>query len=540
MPAVESVIEAPTCADRVQATFAVASLPGVPALEAARLEILAIAKGEPVVFLRAPQRRLEPGSRAEAWARKLDSSPFSWDLVHRLLPEFRAEPAFGRAIVLREGYLYADSPNLAFALVDQLAVDHLFREPRLWIQRGDRTRYAVRGPSGRYLWESGREAGKPVSLLLFDRLGTGTPDSALARDFRSLRSRLHFDRARIRHATEDRIVADLRFGDQWVETLLRANGATLELECETLDTEGRPALDEWRDRAARRARVVQRLQRAMLDQVDEGIPFDEPMTEVGQQDGRLRPAWQRAYFEGETSYRFNDDRYPVFDTKGRPIPPQICLDFMTDTLERASGTWWARQGAPPARLRGRLNLDDYGGPLLRSVERFSIFANQRSDWFDTLDIAERERIPIGHLDVLLGWLLRRADDFEPGDMVFIHGWTPWDPREPHYHSFFVYESDPMTGLPMAIAGNAGRPSIRVWRTESLRTPKRRFVRRIRPRLEWLESLLIDADAQLLEAPAPLAVSPGGQSIREIRAYSGFVDAACARTHSCHNIRLYGS
>ena len=94
------------------------------------------------------------------------------------------------------------------------------------------------------------------------------------------------------------------------------------------------------------------------------------------------------------------------------------------------------------------------------------------------------------------------------DGTMIGASLPWDPREPHYHSFFIYESDPMTGFPMAIAGNAGRPSIRVWRTESLRTPKRMLVRRLRPRLEWLELLVIDADAQAAEEPPPLAVLPG--------------------------------
>jgi hypothetical protein len=46
----------------------------------------------------------------------------------------------------------------------------------------------------RCVWESGPDGGKPVSLLLFDRLGAGTPAAALTRDLRSLRYRLHFDR----------------------------------------------------------------------------------------------------------------------------------------------------------------------------------------------------------------------------------------------------------------------------------------------------------------------------------------------------------
>jgi hypothetical protein len=506
VPAFEASRTALDCADRVRAAFDAAAMPGVPALNAARLRLLATAKGEPVVFVRAPVRQLAAGSSAEAWAGRLDATHFPWDVVHRLVPWFFAEPALGRAVVLREGYFYAETPELAFALTDQLAVHHLFREPRLWIQRGDRTLFALRTASGRYVWESGFQAGKPVSLLLFDRIGTESPGPALTRDFRSLRHRMHFDRVRIRHVTENEIVADLRYGDQWVETLLRSDGTRLEFECETLDGDRRPARDAWRDRAARHARAIQSLRRAMIDQIDEAIPFDEPMTELGQQDGRLRPAWRRAYFTGETSYRFNVDRYPVFDAAGRPIPPQICLDFLTDTLERASGTWWGTLGAPRERLRGHLDFEQHG-LVPRSVERFAAFTERRSDWFETRVIPESERIPIGRLEQLLDWLLAHAGDHQVGDMVFIHGWTPWDPREPHYHSFFIYESDPVTGFPLAIAGNAGRPSIRVWRTESARTPKRVFVRRIRPRLEWLETIVSNPLTREADGPAPLAVAP---------------------------------
>lgn len=40
--------------------------------------------------------------------------------------------------------------------------------------------------------------------------------------------------------------------------------------------------------------------------VGEALPFDEPKTEEGQQDGNLRPAWRWAYTHGWDSYTFND------------------------------------------------------------------------------------------------------------------------------------------------------------------------------------------------------------------------------------------
>jgi hypothetical protein len=76
----------------------------------------------------------------------------------------------------------------------------------------------------------------------------------------------------------------------------------------------------------------------------------------------------------------------------------------------------------------------------------------------------------------------------------------------HYHSFFLYERDPITGFPLVLVGNAGRPSLRVWDTEARRTPKRSIWYRIRPRLHWLESV-VDSKLGADGTPAPLSVGP---------------------------------
>lgn len=74
----------------------------------------------------------------------------------------------------------------------------------------------------------------------------------------------------------------------------------------------------------------------------------------------------------------------------------------------------------------------------------------------------------------------------------------------HYHSFFIYESDPVSGIPIAIVGNAGVPSLRVWNTEMRRTPRRSIWHRVRPQLHWLESVVPAGGAENIE-PAPLAL-----------------------------------
>jgi hypothetical protein len=120
-------------------------------------------------------------------------------------------------------------------------------------------------------------------------------------------------------------------------------------------------------------------------------------------------------------------------------------------------------------------------------------------------IPEPQRVALGRWDALLRHLTDPAAGYRQGDILVIHGWTPWDERERHFHSVFVYESDPFTGAPIWLAGNAGTPSLRPWWTEATRTPKRSIVARIRPRLEWLESVVRPARAPADEI-APLVGS----------------------------------
>jgi hypothetical protein len=147
-------------------------------------------------------------------------------------------------------------------------------------------------------------------------------------------------------------------------------------------------------------------------------------------------------------------------------------------------------------------FDEFGGDTLRSADKFLAFVSSRPDWFDSYAVPEAERVPLGHELELIDYLSAEPVRLVPGDIVVIFGWTPWDPRDRHYHSLFVYETDPMTGFPLLIAGNAGRPTIRTWHTEAVRTPRRYLVRRIRPRFDWLETL-VEVDRGTHAAPAPI-------------------------------------
>jgi hypothetical protein len=355
-----------------------------------------------------------------------------------------------------------------------------------------------------------------VRLLLFDRVGTGSPPPPLHRDIRALRYELHFDAMRPVHVSERRIVADLRYEARWVTTVIETEGAAMSLGCELADLATAKWLSRLREQRAQRLALVQRLRQAMLAQIDEALPFDEPVTEYGQQDGYLRLKWEQAYLAGRSRFRFQGDVYHVYDERGRPRVPQVCADFLTDTFERTSGTWWQRRGETPGRVQGRLELDRLSHRL-RQVEGFIGWAEAHPEWFDVEMIPPAKRVPFRRGRAFYEHLRDSGTFYQPGDVVIIRGYTPfdkpWMKRAMHYHSFFVYESDPVTGMPITIAGNAATPALRAWETEALRTPKRSIWYRIRPRNAWLRQITgIESSATTRSKggapqPPPLAVGP---------------------------------
>jgi hypothetical protein len=513
-PAAAKVSSAPLphCAARIAEVQTQPAMPGAPGFEQARQWLLLNAKAEPLFFTQKPTFTAEPFLPSVGRNRALlERSEHPWDVISRLVPQFKIAPREGRETLLRDGYLYTEKPDLAFALVNQVSAEHLFGHQEIWLMRGSNLYHAKRS-AGKYRFTDGPNQGEPVRLLLLDRVGTGAPpESQPALDLRSLQYELHFSAARIQHVTNQWLVAELQYGSQRVPSLLRVRGATLGLECEAA-TDADTTLTSFRAEAQRRQRVVQGLRSVILEQVDEQLPFDEPRREWGaQMDGRLRSNWQVAYEQRKSDFALNGDLYPVFDRKGRPQVPQVCVDFLADTLERFSGNWFRPKGQPPGRNRGKLSLvpsEPVERAKFRRVPDFVAWATANPDKFQVLDIPEQERVPLGNREALLAQLERRKSDFQPGDILVIRGPTPWDATQMHYHSFFVYESDPITGIPIAVVGNAGRPTIRNWETEIRRTPERWIQHRLRPTTDWLESIASD---DLTPPATPLSLSPLGNA-----------------------------
>ena len=509
-PEPEANVLAPSldCQAQIAEVLARPAVPGALELEARKGEVFLYAKAEPAHFVRRPQPAAELTREAASYRAMVWRSRSPWSLLQRLSSVFASNPQLGRAVLLSEGYLYAEEPKLAFALVDLISTQLLFNEKRLWIQRGEQLIYASRDAHGKYVFVDGAEAGERVRLMLYDRIGIGEPPAALHRDFRALRQRLGFERARIIHETETAVVAELRYGTLWVRSLLAARDASLRLQCEEVDAHG-SELARFREEQAERLRLLEPLRHAILQQVEEGLPFDEPRTEYGQQDGQLRPSWQQAYSSGALTYELNDDTYYVFDREGRPKVPQVCIDFIFDSFERAGGTWWRKRGEPRGRTVGKLDFSSNTSLNLRRANSLVELARSRPDWLELHTLPERERIPFKYGAELARYLTRHADDYEPGDVVIIRGEAPWDkpwqPRIMHMHSFFIYETDPMSGMPIVLAGNPGQPLLQTWQFEAFRTPERSIQHRIRPRSAWLRSFLKGPSD--LPAVARLTIDP---------------------------------
>ncbi|MEB2314380.1 MAG: hypothetical protein OZ921_17155 [Sorangiineae bacterium] len=477
------------CEARLEALRREPALPGAPGLEARRAEVLARAKHVPVLFRRPPAVSEAGGAEVAMYRATLERSAApAWELI-KLRRNLVNRPEVARALLLREGYLYAETPGMAAALSELVDLSLLFREPALRLERGAALLSVKRRGLG-YEYADGPEAGEPAHLLLFDRVWVegSDPGPPLHAELRPLSRALGFERMKVERLTGAGLVAELRYGDDWVPTALELRGAELSLGCELIPDGKRARVEAARALAARAESVLD-LERAAVDElVRDALPFDEPRTEHGQQDGNLRPAWRFAYDHGWDYYRFNDDTYRVFDLRGRPMPPEVCIDFVTDTLERASGTWWRGRDAERARLTGGIDFDALDIDNRRSVDAFLRYARRRPEWFDVYDLAPEERAPFIQRAAFFSHLTEHAERYRPGDIIAIHGLR--NDGEAHWHSFFVVEADPVTGVPTLLAGNAGHPRVQPWELVMRAAPLRSIKARVRPRLDWLEERLV--------------------------------------------------
>lgn len=477
-----------SCLERIARLEREPSLPGTPAFETHRAEILGRARGESFVFVRAPEPVEDDAlSERERASRRALRDKSADARVRGMLLRHRGDRKALRALLLRERYLWSDDPAEALALVSRLDLTKLFDEPEIVLERGvarqrlERVEPKTPFRSVEYRYTSGELSGRRAELLLGDRIAVtdvelGTP---LARDFGALSREVGFDRAQIERISERGIVAELRFGNVTARALVESEGAALRLGCIAAPASVERAISAWQRADAPRRQALTRLQSAVGELVEEALPFDRPRGEdTPDRDGELRPEWRFAYKTGQSTFKVDDVTYPVFDGRGRPYPPEVCVDFVLDSYERAAGSWFRPRGERRERPAGALDFDEQGLANRRGVLAFEKFAQSRPDLFDVVRFVPEQRIPFRDRTPFFRFLEDHADDFRPGDVVAIQG-LKRDGRV-HQHAILIEAVDPVSGFPSGLADQMHGPRRRTWETIMAEAPLRSLLYRVRP------------------------------------------------------------
>ena len=472
--------------------------PGAPDFEAHRIQILGRARGRALLWVdepaETPDTDLPEAARA---ARAALSTASPWRRVLQLLRRFRGDKNTLRLLLLRQGYLYSAEPMEALALVERVTLPDLFDESELWLARGERVerleRTTGRQPSYRYA--TGPDAGQSARLLLGDRVASirSQLEPPLHRDIQALAHRSGASRIEVESLRREAMVVRLRLGDTWVRARVVSRGARLDVDCVDASLRLRETLAAWRRADAPRRAALANLRAAVRRQVAERLPFDRPRgVQDHLSDGSLRPDWRWAYRAGRLSYEHEDHSYPVFDQGGRPLPPQMCVDFVLESFERAAGTWFRPRGENPERVVGRLDFSRLGLDNRRGVLAFGTFAEEHAELFSFRWMDPEQRVPFGERERFFESLVSLPDLVAPGDVVAIHG--PKPDGYVHQHAILVEDVDPMTGFPHALADQMRWPRRRTWEAIMAEAPRRSFYFRARPTPALIEKLVPSSDS----------------------------------------------
>ncbi len=500
------------CDQTIAQAKAEPALKGAPAFEASRIELMGRPRGTPILWKREPAVSPNASETTASAIAKVARAERPLPVVKGLIRRYGRSPETLRAIFLREGYVYADKPEVALALIETLRITHLFKESVVYLLRGQsvhtlrhelRTRYLPE----RYVHQDGPLKDSVAELLLGDRFAIekkSLEENPATLDLASAAADHGFERLRVKHLAEKTLVAQIRAPlGTWVDAAFELDGPRLHLKCVSGPADALAARNKAIENAASFQKALAKLRATVHAEVQEEPRFDEPKDEPDgeEQDGTLRREWRRAYEKGLRRYTVGTKTYDVYDEQGRAVPPQVCVDFITDTWERASGTWYKplpsasgndRPKPAPERIKGGIDFDKFELENRRSVAELVAFARRQNDMFEVLDVPQEERIPLLKRSEFFSYLSEHADDFAAGDVLVIFGVK--DDGRPHYHSVMIVERDPITGVPVLVAGNAGRPREQTLEGVMARSPKRSIKHRIRPKPSWLAFAVLGHDA----------------------------------------------
>ncbi|MCC6522124.1 MAG: hypothetical protein IT373_05635 [Polyangiaceae bacterium] len=501
--------ESAACAARRAALASGPREPGAPELEAHRVELVGRVRGATAWWRREPAPSTPAAgdaTGAAAGKRGKKGTERAHDAVRTLLRRHKKSPAALRAALLREGYLFASRVDEALALVDQVSLAALFAEPQVFVLRRGvvhlvrRVPRDARGPE-RYVHAEGPMAGEPAELLFGDRVGLdpgALGQGTLAVDLGAAQAELGFEALGAVTWVGDTLAAEARYGAEWVPTLFDVSGTIGKVLCQAPSAAQAPVVAAAREAARRAAPVRARLRDVVEDEVREALPFDSPRGDSGGGDERfpLRPRWDSAYAAGLRTYRYGDRRYDVYDALGRPLRPQVCIELVYDTWERAAGTWFAPMAArtpggalepAPKRIVGTFELPDLGLTSPRRFQSFVDFSASHPEAFEVWVVPPEERVEYTKPAAFFEMLGKNAARFRAGDVLVLKR-PKWDGHS-MYHAVLVMETDPFSGVPSLVAGNAARPRLQTMQGVMQVTWRRYLERRVRPRPEWLDTAI---------------------------------------------------
>lgn len=479
------------CAARVKEIEALPESPGTPKFTANRVAVLGRARGEPMVLVRDP-KPVDPSTLDADAQRSLQSfaKERARSRVITLAKRHKADKPLLRKLLLREGYAFTDDPQDALGLAADTKLPDLFDEPTIYLQRASRIHKLARTPTApnspppkdpKYTFEGGPYAGMQADLQFGDRVALTEAELAtpLHRDLAGLQDEIGFDRAAITRLTERSILATLTFGDSSARAVIDAEGAVLRLACIAEDAGTRAAIAARRQATSPKRRALLAIRDAITTIVSERPRFDRPIGEKSpDKDGQMRPVWMTAYLQGRQAFGYEGGSYPVFDPQGRAWPPEVCVDFVLDTFERAAGTWFRPRGEALGKTIGRFQwVDDVR--QTRGVIGFGERADKHPDLFEVRRFAGNERVPFGDRERFFRFLEGHASEIHAGDVVAIHG-EKRDNRI-HQHAIFVERTDPLTGFAFGLADQMSNPRRRTWEGIMAEAPKRSLLYRVRPK-----------------------------------------------------------
>lgn len=483
---------AATCLAQIAEAKKKPALPGAPELEKNRVHMARV-RGRAMIWRREPT----PQPKIDEIARENDSSVKVVRAFRSAFQGIKKREA-RRDFVLREGYLFHHDVHTALAIVEQVSLPKIFpAKSKVYIQRGvdiweAKWEGATKLNHERFVYTEGPYAGEKAEVLLGDRLSDRREEleqtPPLVIDLRDLMQRSTFDRLRVQHLADDVLVADVRYGpDVWIPALFDLEGARAELRCEAADEALAAKRAAFVEETKLLRQATRRLRAVVRAMVREQLPFD---AEDGKTMGFLRKEWRRAYLKGWRRFDFEGEVREIYTSDGKAMPPQVCIDFLTDAWERASGTWFAPYGGEgkptPERTKGGIDFDSLNVENRRSVKEFTDFTIEHPDLFDVFEIPKDKRFPFLERDKFFAYLHEEADRFRPGDMITIHGYKPGG--RPHYHSLLLLAQDPITGVPTLIASNAVFPREQTLEGILQISPKRSMRHRIRVKEPWLEAV----------------------------------------------------